>query len=51
MSQLCLECGHSLILPSDIEVGEVLDCPNCGVELEVKGTHPPVLMIFEEEEK
>ncbi|RME87420.1 MAG: lysine biosynthesis protein LysW [Planctomycetota bacterium] len=51
MSNQCVECGCQISVPKDIEMGEILDCPNCGVELEIKGTQPLVLMVFEEEEK
>ena len=32
----CLECGASLDVPSNIELGEIISCPDCGLELEVK---------------
>ena len=51
MEGLCVECGSQIALPRDLELGELLDCTNCGVELEVKSTTPPLLMVFEEEEK
>ena len=47
----CPECGELVLLPGDMEVGEIMDCDNCGVELEVKSTQPPMVMVFEEEEK
>lgn len=47
----CPECGELAFLPTDIEVGELIDCEHCGVELEVRGTDPAILMVFEEEEK
>jgi alpha-aminoadipate carrier protein LysW len=31
----CLECAAELDLAPDLEVGEILACPECGVELEV----------------
>jgi uncharacterized paraquat-inducible protein A len=32
----CPDCDSELNLPCDIEKGEVLSCPGCGLELEVK---------------
>lgn len=47
----CLECGTNFDLPDNIKIGEVIDCPNCGAQLEVFSIDPPVIDIFEEEEK
>lgn len=32
---LCPECLAEVEVPEDVLVGEVLDCPDCGIELEV----------------
>jgi uncharacterized paraquat-inducible protein A len=34
----CPDCDSDLNIPFDIEKGEVLSCPGCGLELEVKKT-------------
>ncbi|MBI5207384.1 MAG: lysine biosynthesis protein LysW [Candidatus Firestonebacteria bacterium] len=47
----CIECNASLDIPDDVEIGEIIECDNCGVELEVISTKPVKLKIFEEEEK
>jgi alpha-aminoadipate carrier protein LysW len=39
----CLECGAELELGSDLEVGEIVVCPDCGMELEVTGLEPVTL--------
>jgi alpha-aminoadipate carrier protein LysW len=39
----CLECAAELDLASDLEVGEILACPECGVELEVMSLDPVTL--------
>jgi alpha-aminoadipate carrier protein LysW len=36
----CVECGARLNLNGDLEEGEIVDCPDCGVELEVTGLNP-----------
>lgn len=47
----CPECAAELELASDVEVGEIVVCPYCGVELEVMGTDPIVLELAPEEEE
>jgi alpha-aminoadipate carrier protein LysW len=32
----CPDCDSELNVPCDVENGEVLSCPGCGLELEVK---------------
>lgn len=39
----CIECGAEVALPDDAEVGEIVDCPTCGTELEVIEVSPPTL--------
>jgi alpha-aminoadipate carrier protein LysW len=39
----CVECGAEVALPDGAEIGEIVDCPTCGTELEVIDTAPPVL--------
>jgi alpha-aminoadipate carrier protein LysW len=36
----CAVCGGTLTLDDDLEVGEILDCGDCGTELEVVGVDP-----------
>lgn len=48
---VCLECGSEVKLPEKVSLGEVIECPNCGAELEVIALNPPTLDLFEEEEK
>ena len=47
---VCPEC-NATIADEDYEIGEVIECPVCGVELEVVGNYPLDLEVFEEEEK
>ena len=32
----CPDCNMDLTVPRDVEKGEILSCPGCGLELEVK---------------
>ena len=32
----CPDCASELSVPLDVEKGEILSCPGCGLELEVK---------------
>ena len=32
----CPDCDSELTVPGDVETGEILSCPGCGLELEVK---------------
>jgi lysine biosynthesis protein LysW len=32
----CPDCDAELNVPCDVETGEILSCPSCGLELEVK---------------
>jgi alpha-aminoadipate carrier protein LysW len=47
----CIECGAELELGPDLEVGEILVCPDCGAELEVMGLNPVVLGLAPEVEE
>lgn len=38
-----------IIIPVDSQVGEVLECPNCGAEVEIISLDPPVVVLIEEE--
>jgi len=35
-SAKCPDCDSVLDVPCDVETGEILSCPGCGLELEVK---------------
>jgi len=32
----CLDCESEINVPNNVEKGEILSCPTCGLELEVK---------------
>jgi transcription elongation factor Elf1 len=35
----CPDCDFELTVPCDTEKGEIISCPSCGLELEVKETN------------
>jgi alpha-aminoadipate carrier protein LysW len=39
----CPECGATIALAANTEVGEILSCPDCGARLEVRNLEPPTL--------
>ncbi len=36
----CIECAGIVPLASDVVLGEIVQCPDCGVELEVVSLEP-----------
>lgn len=49
MTGRCPECDFEIDI-DDPEVGEILDCPECGVELEVIGIKPLEFSIISDDE-
>lgn len=47
----CQECAAELALAADVEVGEIVVCPDCGVELEVMSLDPITLELAPEVEE
>jgi alpha-aminoadipate/glutamate carrier protein LysW len=48
----CIECGAPLNLQEDnIEKGEILSCPECGVELEVTAVKPTQVALAPQEQE
>jgi alpha-aminoadipate carrier protein LysW len=47
----CPECAAEVSLPEDVMEGEIVQCPDCGVELEVISVDPPALDLAPEEEE
>jgi alpha-aminoadipate carrier protein LysW len=39
----CLDCGAPVTIAADAMLGEILTCPDCGVELEVVELDPLIL--------
>lgn len=38
----CIDCGAGIALTNPV-VGEIVDCPDCGLELEVRNAAPITL--------
>ncbi|MCB0224304.1 MAG: lysine biosynthesis protein LysW [Anaerolineae bacterium] len=47
----CPECAADVTLPDDVMEGEIVQCAECGVELEVISLDPPELDLAPEEEE
>jgi len=47
----CPECATEIKLKKGTESGEILVCPDCGVELEVLSVEPPELALAPEEQE
>ncbi|RMG10137.1 MAG: lysine biosynthesis protein LysW [Planctomycetota bacterium] len=47
----CPECEGDVALGDDAMQGEIVSCPDCGVELELVSTSPPKLEPAPEEEE
>jgi alpha-aminoadipate carrier protein LysW len=48
----CPECDAAVdVDEDDVEEGEVVSCPECGVDLEVIGTNPLELNLLEDDEE
>lgn len=51
MAAECPECAAAIELPEDAIQGEIIECPDCGVELEVISLDPPTLDLAPQEEE
>ena len=51
MKAICSECGVYVDAPDGVVMGEIIECENCGCELDVVSTDPFEIMVFEEDEK
>jgi alpha-aminoadipate carrier protein LysW len=46
----CPQCAADLVL-TDVELGDIIQCPDCALELEVLGVDPLVLDVAPVEEE
>lgn len=47
----CPECAADVVLADDVMEGEIVQCADCGVELEVTSIDPPTVNLAPEEEE
>ena len=45
----CPECEGEVAVPSDAQTGEILVCPDCGIELELTSLEPVQLKLAPKE--
>lgn len=48
-SVFCKDCNDPIELNREIKVGEIIECPNCGAEMEVISLEPIEVSLIEEE--
>lgn len=41
----CIECAAEITLAENTEVGEIIVCPDCGVDLEVTSLEPATIQL------
>lgn len=46
----CPECEAVIDVEDDVEEGALMDCPDCGAELEVVNTNPVEINVISSEE-
>ena len=51
MKALCPECEAEITLEANVELNEIIVCPDCGVDLEVVATNPARLELAPMEEE
>lgn len=51
MKAECPVCAAEIELTADVVKGELLECPDCGTELEVAEINPPQLIEAPQEEE
>lgn len=47
----CLECDAEITLDAGTEIGEIIVCPDCGIDLEVLSLEPPEIGLAPMEEE
>ncbi len=47
----CCECNADIELKDDVVIGEITQCPDCGVDLEVTATSPAAVELAPEIEE
>jgi alpha-aminoadipate carrier protein LysW len=51
MNGECPECEASVPMDDDAQIGEILVCPDCGIELELTAVKPVVLSVAPREDE
>jgi alpha-aminoadipate carrier protein LysW len=47
MSINCTDCGGVIKMPEDVAVGEIIECPDCGLEYVAAETENGLLVLKE----
>lgn len=51
MPASCPSCDAEIVFDDGAEEGEIIECPECGVELEIIALDPPEVQVAPEEEE
>ncbi|GHA98071.1 lysine biosynthesis protein LysW [Streptomyces termitum] len=51
IASACPECDAEISLGQDIRVSEIVECPECRLELEIASVEPPQLILAPEVEE
>jgi len=46
---ICKDCDESIKVKDEIKVGEIVECQNCGAEMEIVNLEPLEVSLIEEE--
>ncbi len=49
MTVICPDCEIEFEIPEDAQIGEILDCENCGAEMEIINLDPIKIKLIEDE--
>jgi len=45
----CPDCEIEIQISANVKVGQILDCENCGAEIEIRNLHPIEIELVEDE--
>jgi len=48
-SVFCKDCNEPIEINKELEIGEIIECQNCGAEMEVINLEPLEISLIEEE--
>jgi alpha-aminoadipate carrier protein LysW len=49
MQITCPDCELKIQIPENAKIGQIIDCENCGAEIEIRNLNPIVIELVEDE--